>query len=241
MRGLLRVEELFEARTPKGQAITADVDGVVAEVNARGMRTVVIHSQHLVSDLESIRGERLAEDVYAPGEPDVPIARAGEKLLKKVRDRLKKHGVEFVTIRTEHLVPYRGDLLVSEGMEVRAGDPLTTGPVDPEKLLAMQGRQGVQDYLVREIQRVYRQQHGININDKHIETLVRRMLLKSVIDRRYRFLPGSGRPLRLRRRERAGEELGGTKPRRTGAAELLSRLATDSFLSAVRSSAPHGC
>jgi DNA-directed RNA polymerase subunit beta' len=238
VRGLLRVEELFEARTPKGQAITADVDGVVAEVNARGMRTVVIHSQHPVSDLESIRGERLAEDVYAPGEPDVPIARAGEKLLKKVRDRLKKHGVEFVTIRTEHLVPYRGDLLVSEGMEVRAGDPLTTGPVDPEKLLAMQGRQGVQDYLVREIQRVYRQQHGININDKHIETLVRRMLLKvKVIDHGdTRFLPGElvDRFDFVAENERV-KELGGTEA--TAEPVLLgitqAALATDSFLSAA--------
>ena len=95
------------------------------------MRTVVIYSEHPLVDLDTVRGERLAEDIFAPGETDVPIAKAGEKLLKKTRERLKKHGVEIVKIRTEHLVPYRGELLVSQGMEVRAGDPLTTGPVDP--------------------------------------------------------------------------------------------------------------
>ncbi len=239
VRGLLRVEELFEARTPKGQAITADVDGVVAEVSQRGMRTVVIHSEHPITDIDAIRGERLAHDVYGPNSKEEgPIARKGEKLLKKVRERLKKAGVETVTIRTEHLVPYRGELLVSEGMEVRAGDPLTTGPVDPEKLLAMQGREGVQDYLLREIQRVYRQQHGININDKHIETIIRRMLLKvKVIDHGdTRFLPGEliDRFDFMKENERV-RELGGEQA--TAEPVLLgitqASLATDSFLSAA--------
>ena len=191
VRGLLRVEELFEARTPKGQAITADVDGVVAEVSQRGMRTVVIHSEHAVDNLDPVRGERLAEDIIAKDGKTV-VAPAGEKLLKKIRERLEKAEIETVTIRTEHLVPYRGDLLVSEGTEVRAGDPLTTGPVDPEKLLAMRGREGVQDYMVREIQRVYRMQHGIKINDKHIETIIRQLLLKvRVVDHgETKFLPG---------------------------------------------------
>jgi len=238
VRGLLRVEELFEARTPKGQAITADVDGVVAEVSARGMRTVVIYSEHPITDTDAIRGERLAEDIFAPGETEVPIAKAGEKLLKKTRERLKKHGIEIVKIRTEHLVPHRGELLVSEGTEVRAGDSLTTGPVDPEKLLAMQGRQGVQDYLLREIQRVYRQQHGITINDKHIETIIRRMLLKvKVIDHGdTQFLPGElvDRFDFMQENERV-RELGGSEA--TAEPVLLgitqASLATDSFLSAA--------
>ncbi len=238
VRGLLRVEELFEARTPKGQAITADVDGVVAEVSQRGMRTVVIHSEHPITDTDAIRGERLAHDIVGPNKDDGPIAREGEKLLKKVRERLKKHGIETVTIRTEHLVPYRGELLVSEGMEVRAGDPLTTGPVDPEKLLAMQGREGVQDYLLREIQRVYRQQHGITINDKHIETIIRRMLLKvKVIDHGdTRFLPGElvDRFDFMAENDRV-KDLGGEQA--TAEPVLLgitqASLATDSFLSAA--------
>jgi DNA-directed RNA polymerase subunit beta' len=238
VRGLLRIEELFEARTPKGQAITADVDGVVAEVSQRGMRTVVIHSDHPVTDTDAIRGERLAEDVIIAGSEEGPIAKAGEKLLKKVRDRLKKYDVETVKIRTEHLVPYRGELLVSEGMEVRAGDPLTTGPVDPEKLLAMQGREGVQDYLLREIQRVYRDEHGIAINDKHIETIIRRMLLKvKVLDHGdTRFLPGElvDRFDFMEENERV-QELGGeqasAEPVLLGITQ--ASLATESFLSAA--------
>jgi len=238
VRGLLRIEELFEARTPKGQAITADVDGVVAEVSQRGMRTVVIHSDHPVTDTDAIRGERLAEDIIIPGSDEGPIAKAGEKLLKKVRDRLKKYDVETVKIRTEHLVPYRGELLVSEGMEVRAGDPLTTGPVDPEKLLAMQGREGVQDYLLREIQRVYRDEHGIAINDKHIETIIRRMLLKvKVLDHGdTRFLPGElvDRFDFMEENERV-QELGGeqasAEPVLLGITQ--ASLATESFLSAA--------
>jgi len=237
--GLLRIEELFEARTPKGQAITADVDGVVAEVNQRGMRTVAIHSDHPITDTDAIRGERLAEDIYGPNSKEEgPIAKAGEKLLKKLRERLKKYDIETVTIRTEHLVPHRGELLVSEGMEVRAGDPLTTGPVDPEKLLAMQGREGVQDYLLREIQRVYRDEHGVAINDKHIETIIRRMLLKvKVIDHGdTRFLPGEivDRFDFMEENDRVSE-LGGEQA--TAEPVLLgitqASLATDSFLSAA--------
>jgi len=239
VRGLLRVEELFEARTPKGQAITADVDGVVAEVSQRGMRTVVIHSEHPITDTDAVRGERLAEDIILPGSKEEgPIAKEGEKLLKKVRDRLKKYGVEMVKIRTEHLVPHRGELLVSEGMDVRAGDPLTTGPVDPEKLLAMQGREGVQDYLLREIQRVYRDQHGIAINDKHIETIIRRMLLKvKVVDHGdTQFLPGElvDRFDFMEENDRV-QELGGEQA--TAEPVLLgitqASLATESFLSAA--------
>jgi len=237
VRGLLRVEELFEARTPKGQAITADVDGVVAEVSQRGMRTVVIHSEHAIDELESVRGERLAEDIMAQ-DGKSKLASMGEKLLKKVRDRLTKAGIETVKIRTEHLVPYRGDLLVNEGTEVRAGDPLTTGPVDPEKLLAMQGREGVQDYLLREIQRVYRMQHGIRINDKHIETIIRQMLLKvKIIDHGdTRFLPGElvDRFAFQDENERV-RELGGQEA--TAEPVLLgitqASLATESFLSAA--------
>ncbi len=238
VRGLLRIEELFEARTPKGQAITADVDGVVAEVTQRGMRAVVIHSEHPLSDTDAIRGERLAEDMYGPDKEDGPIAAAGEKLLKKVRVRLRKHDIETVKIRTEHLVPYRGELLVSEGMEVRAGDPLTTGPVDPEKLLATQGRQGVQDYLLREIQRVYRDEHGIAINDKHVESIIRRMLMKvKVIDHGdTKFLPGEVVDrFNFVEENRRVQELGGAQA--TAEPILLgitqASLATESFLSAA--------
>jgi DNA-directed RNA polymerase subunit beta' len=91
VRGLLRIEELFEARTPKGQAITADVDGVVAEVSQRGMRTVVIHSEHPITDTDAIRGERLAEDIFGPdsdGGPD--RERPARSCSRRLRERLRE-------------------------------------------------------------------------------------------------------------------------------------------------------
>jgi DNA-directed RNA polymerase subunit beta' len=190
VHGLLRVVELFEARTPKGQAITAKVDGRVAEVETKGLRTVVIHSEHHIDDITNVRGERLAENVMAPDGKTV-LAKKGQKLLKKVRSRIKKAGVEQIKISTSHLVPYRGDLFVREGTDVHAGDRLMAGPVDPEDILEMKGIRGVQDYLVREIQAVYKSQ-AVSINDKHIEVIVRQMLKKRKIRDHgdTRFLPG---------------------------------------------------
>ena len=190
VHGLLRVVELFEARTPKGQAITAKVDGRVAEIETKGLRTVVIHSEHDIDDIPNVRGERLAENVMAPDGKTL-LAKKGQKLLKKVRARIKKAGVESIKISTSHLVPYRGDLFVREGTDVHAGDRLMAGPVDPEDILEMKGIRGVQDYLVREIQAVYKSQ-AVSINDKHIEVIVRQMLKKRKIRDHgdTRFLPG---------------------------------------------------
>lgn len=189
MHGLLRVVELFEARTPKGQAITAQVDGVVTEIETKGLRTVVIHSEQSMDDIDTIRGERIAEDIQGPA--GKLLAKKGTKLLKKVRSRLREAGITHVPIRISHLVPHRGELYVQEGTEVRAGDPLTRGPVDPENILEMKGIRGVEQYLLREIQQVYQNQ-GVTINDKHIEVIIRQMLKKrKIIDHSdTRFLPG---------------------------------------------------
>jgi DNA-directed RNA polymerase subunit beta' len=190
VHGLLRVVELFEARTPKGQAITAQVDGTVAEIETKGLRSVVIHSLHSIDDLRVIRGERLAEDVIS-ADGKTKLAKGGEKLLKKVRMRLKKAGITHVKIATAHLVPYRGELFVREGTEVRAGDRLTIGPVDPQSILEMKGTDGLQGYLLREVQAVYKNQ-GVTISDKHIEVIVRQMLKKRKIKDHgdTQFLPG---------------------------------------------------
>jgi len=235
VHGLLRVVELFEARTPKGQAITAQIDGRVAEIQTKGLRTVVIHSEQSLEDLDSIRGETLAEDTIGPG--GELLARAGAKLLKKVRDRLAKAGVEKVKITTSHLVPHRGELFVREGTEVHAGDRLTGGPVDPESILQKKGIRGVQDYLVREIQAVYRAQ-GVSINDKHIETIVSQMLRRrSIVDHGdTRFLPGevvdrfdfADENERVRR---LGGQPAIAEPMLLGITQ--ASLATDSFLSAA--------
>jgi DNA-directed RNA polymerase subunit beta' len=99
--------------------------------------------------------------------------------------------VESVKVRRAHLVPYRGQLQTLPGQMVEPGDRLTEGPLDPQKVLELQGNRGVQQYVVREIQRVYKGQ-GVDINDKHVEVIVRQMLkkrkIKSIGDTG--FLPG---------------------------------------------------
>ncbi len=235
VHGLLRVVELFEARTPKGQAITAEMDGVVEAIETKGLRTVVIRSEQSLEDIEAIRGQQLAEDVLGPdGEP---VARKGEKLLKKVRDRLIESGVTSVPIRISHLVPHRGQLYVRKGTEVRSGDQLTGGPVDPHTILRQRGIRGVQEYLVGEIQAVYNAQ-GVEIDDKHIETIIRQMLKKRrILDHGdTRFLPGEVvDKFAFSEENRRVSELGGTPA--TAEPVLLgitqASLATESFLSAA--------
>jgi DNA-directed RNA polymerase subunit beta' len=165
------------------------------------------------------------------------VAEAGQELTPQLLAKLLEAKVTTVKIERRHLVPYRGVLPVREGDTVRAGDALTEGPLDPQKVLQMQGVRAVQDYLVREIQKVYRSQ-GVDINDKHIEVIVRQMLRKRrVIDPGdTELLPGKiydrfyfdevNRDIR----ERGGQEA-------TGEWVLLgiteASLATDSFLSAA--------
>jgi DNA-directed RNA polymerase subunit beta' len=188
--GLLRVVELFEARRPKGQAIITEVAGKVVDIETRGLKRVVIHFEMATNDPSALAGEVLAEDVINPETGEV-IASAGTDLTEKLARRIHEAGVEIVKLRKTYLVPYRGNLEVEVGQEVDAGDRLTEGPLDPHKVLELQGVRGVMEYLVREIQSVYKSQ-GVDINDKHIEIIVRQMLKKRrIIDPGdTRFLPG---------------------------------------------------
>lgn len=238
VKGLLRVVELFEARRPKGQAIVSEVDGVVARIETPGVKWVIIHSEQPVDPdhPERLYGEVVAEHVVAKrgGEVLVPT---GEELTPALLAGLVQAKVRTVKIERRHLVPYRGMLPVREGDEVRAGDALTEGPLDPQKVLQMQGVRAAQDYLVREIQAVYRSQ-GVDINDKHVEVIVRQMLRKRrVVDPGdTEMLPGKiydrfhFDEVNREIRERGGQEA-------TGEWVLLgiteASLATDSFLSAA--------
>jgi DNA-directed RNA polymerase subunit beta' len=84
-------------------------------------------------------------------------------------------------VEREYQIPHNAKLLVENGQEIRAGDPITDGPINPQEFLETRGREAVQRYLVKEVQRVYRSQ-GVTINDKHIEIIVRQMLRKVRID-----------------------------------------------------------
>ena len=127
-QGLPRVEELFEARKPKGLAIIAEFGGVVEIRETKRKREVVITNQET--------GEAKA-----------------------------------------YLIPYGSRLKVQDGQVLEAGDELTEGSVNPHDILKIKGVRAVQDYMIREVQRVYRLQ-GVDINDKHIEVIVRQMLKK---------------------------------------------------------------
>jgi len=237
VKGLLRVVELFEARRPKGQAIVSEVDGVVARIETPGVKWVIIHSEQPVDPEhpERLFGEIAAEDIKRrDGER---IVRAGEELTPQLLAKLIKHKVKTVKIERRHLVPYRGVLPVREGDPVHAGDAITEGPLDPQKVLQMQGVRAVQEYLVREIQKVYRSQ-GVDINDKHIEVIVRQMLRKRrVVD------PGDTELLPGKIYDRfhfdnVNREIAARGGREATAEWVLlgiteASLATDSFLSAA--------
>ncbi len=209
--GLLRVVELFEARKPKGQAIVTEYSGKVAEVELKGLRRVIIHT-FLTLDPNTnsgVSGETLAEDLYLGAHPDEDALEkmtptqakrateipetlpAGTELTDKHLKKIREAEMTEVLVRKAILVPYRGQLQVKEGDMVEAGDRLTEGPLDPQKVLDLQGIRGVQNYIVREIQAVYKSQ-GVDINDKHIEVIARQMLRKRRIKNNgdADFLPG---------------------------------------------------
>ena len=131
-QGLPRVEELFEARKPKGLAIITEISGEVAIKDTKKKREIVI------TDKES-------------GETKT------------------------------YLIPYGSRIKVTDGQMLEAGDELTEGSVNPHDILKIKGVRAVQDYMIREVQRVYRLQ-GVEINDKHIEVIVRQMLKKIRIE-----------------------------------------------------------
>jgi DNA-directed RNA polymerase subunit beta' len=134
-QGLPRVEELFEARKPKGQGLISEFDGRVQIGENKGKREIK------VLGIGSEEGQVLAE----------------------------------------YQVSYGSSLIVSDGQIIEAGDEITEGSINPHDLLAVKGIRGVQMYLLREVQRVYRLQ-GVDINDKHIEIMVRQMLKKVKVE-----------------------------------------------------------
>ncbi|MDF2439255.1 MAG: DNA-directed polymerase subunit beta, partial [Abditibacteriota bacterium] len=194
--GLLRVVELFEARKPKGEAITTDVDGTVAAIigggraevlagvdlgidvdrSKTGVRKVVVQTTSNVSERDKIVGHYLAGNIEG-GKGGKPIATAGQEVTDRMLDQIEKAGHARVTVQREFAVPYRGKLDVRVGQEVLAGDTLTEGPLWPQDVLSWRGVKGVAEYLVQEVQKVYKSQ-GISIHDKHIEVIVRQMLRK---------------------------------------------------------------
>ena len=131
-QGLPRVEELFEARKPKGVAIVTEGAGTVHLSEAKQKREIIVTNQET--------------------------------------------GEAFT-----YLIPFGSRIKVREGQEVEAGDPITEGSLNPHDIMAIKGETAVQNYFIQEVQRVYRLQ-GVDINDKHIEVIVRQMMHKVKIE-----------------------------------------------------------
>jgi DNA-directed RNA polymerase subunit beta' len=185
--GLPRVEEIFEARKPKGKATIATVTGTVHITEEKGKRVMVVTDAH---------GEAHEFDV-----------------------------------------PYNTRSGVQEGASVTAGDPLNEGSLDPHEILEYRGENALQQYLVQEVQKVYRSQ-GVDINDKHIETIVRSMMRKvKIVDGGdTRMLPGQLIESATFADENAkmkeeGKKIAEGKPVLLGVTK--ASLATESFLSAA--------
>ena len=185
-QGLPRVEELFEARKPKGLAIIAEIGGT-----------------------------------------------ATIKDTKKKREIIVSDGINEKT----YLIPYGSRIKITDGAEIEAGDELTEGSVNPHDLLEIKKIDAVQNYLLREVQRVYRLQ-GVDIADKHIEVIVRQMLKKKRIETSgdTEFLPGTlVDALEL---EEINEKLIAEEKQPAEAKDIIlgitkAALATSSFLSAA--------
>ena len=192
--GLLRVVELFEARKPKGQAIVTEHMGRVADIENKGLRNVVIYTSQDLNEALAHQGLGTDAGLAPKTSSDTngeTIVKSGEQITDKALRKIVAMERKSVLVRKVHMVPYRGDLEVEKGQEVHPGDRLTEGPLDPQKVLELQGTLGVQDYLVREVQSVYKSV-GQDINDKHVEVIVRQMLRKRKVRHPgdSRFLPG---------------------------------------------------
>jgi DNA-directed RNA polymerase subunit beta' len=193
-QGLPRVEELFEARVPKGKALISEIDGTVEVVRGdnRSLKikvssrdvfdtTYAIPSKHavLVEDgREVAEGAEVIRGLDDNGREAVVRAKyggvarvQGKELLVRTIDEDSR----------EYVIPVSAQVVVRDGDHVNAGDKITEGSISPQELLLVRGRDEVQTYLVREVQRVYRSQ-GVDINDKHIEVIVRQMMRKVRID-----------------------------------------------------------
>ena len=190
-QGLPRIEELFEARRPKGQAIVCETGGIVTIEEREGVRHVVVKG-------------------------DDQTAKGANK---------------------DYLIPFSAELKVKAGERVVPGTVLTGGSVYPQDILRTQGVKGVQDYILHEVQSVYRSQ-GVDINDKHVEIIVRQMLRKVKVENcgDTTMLPGELVDITRYEEENSKVMENGGRPatvKRTLLGITKASLATESFLSAA--------
>ena len=259
--GLPRVEELFEARVPKGSSILSDIDGaVIVEEDVQGRRVKITSREEYREDyylpLDAELHVKDGEEVEAgkilalPQGTELPKKRGKKKAVTPEDAVVANVGgtVEIQptgglsitwadTEEREHHVAVSALLLVRDGHEVKAGAALTAGPLNPHDILRIKGKEDVQSYLVDEVQRVYRSQ-GVTIHNKHIEVVVRQMLRRVQVDSAgdAEYIPGQSIDLFDFQAKNAqvlaeGGEPATAKPVLLGVTR--SSLLTDSFLAAA--------
>jgi DNA-directed RNA polymerase subunit beta' len=202
--GLPRVEELFEARkTPKGEAVVSEISGVVRVSQSdrySDLRIAKVEHSEMISDEYSIpEGWKIAVldadqvsqgDVLAYMGEDATITaqNAGRVRLETSESGNGAGNPARVIVSYEsrqeatYDIPSTARMLLRDGEHVEAGQPLTEGSLNPHRILRIQGRQACQVYLLTEVQKVYRSQ-GQNINDKHFEVVIRKMISKVQVTR----------------------------------------------------------
>ncbi len=194
--GIVRVEEIFEARKqPRGKAIICPVSGVVRSIEKSDFgRWLVIETTVPIDS--PMKDAYLSDDQpWAKGTDgkykDELAKHIGQRLNSAVLRDLVKHEATEVRLLYPLLIPPLGQLPVQVGSKVIKGDPLTQGPRDPHEVLELAGAMAVYDYFIENLQSVYKSQ-GVDINDKHIEVIIRQMLRKRQVKEPgdTPFLPG---------------------------------------------------
>ncbi len=246
--GLPRVEELFESRKkPKGEAIITEIDGVAEVIRsekAGAPRFVKVVDSAMMQDEYDVPGNwSIKVDNGQDVNTGDVLATRGESEIRATHGgkvRLKERALVISYERREeqeYEVPSSVRLLVVDGQKVKAGDSLTEGALNPHRILRILGREACELYLLTEIQKVYRSQ-GQNINDKHFEVIIRKMLSRVQITR-----PGDtdllpGEVIDRTTLQKRNEALVADGKQPAAAAPVLlgvtkASLSTDSFLSAA--------
>ncbi len=198
--GLPRVEELFEARAPKGEAVLSEIDGLIDVSEMTDGRSIKVTSKEEFSDdyeipetykLEVSEGDIIAMGTSIATPKDVDSE--DEETSLQTNDIIARvSGSIHITENTlsiswtetderEYVIPANAHIVVTTGDRVTAGETLTAGPKNPQQILGIEGREAVQRYMIEEVQKVYRSQ-GVAIHNKHIEVIIAQMLRKVRID-----------------------------------------------------------
>ena len=245
--GLPRVEELFEARSPRGAAVLSEISGKAEIIETPEGRTVrIINSEELVDEynLDGYKATVKKGSTVIIGTPIATAKNSEDDSVIHARNS-GTVGIDGSTItitwtdeeQREYAIPAASHLEITEGDEVEAGQAITSGPKNPQQILEIQGRAAVQSYLIEEVQKVYRSQ-GVPIHDKHIETIIRQMLRRVQVNEAgdTEFLPGD--PMdRKEFEEKNGEVIAEGGDPATAVPILLgitrASLHMDSFLAAA--------